>query len=134
MRRITLEQLCKAGACDDQVAVFEALFGDGVEATPPRCRAHAHMFSFEWAAKRLLSPPALIKYESAAVAARLEYEEASDAAFDKYKLVAITAGTKYVEACTIAFPKYEKARALAKTKYKEAIALAFCDAYNADTK
>lgn len=67
--KITLEHLKAEQACADQVARFQALFGDSVEATRDLCIKHAGDFDFRWAAQHLLSDPARAAYRAAATLA-----------------------------------------------------------------
>ena len=61
--KITLAQLRKLGACPDEVAIFEKLFGESVEVTEALCVKHAEKFDWDWAAKRLLTKTQLDEYE-----------------------------------------------------------------------
>jgi len=60
--RILLSDLRAAGACADQVALFEARFGDGVDVTEALCLSVADLFDWSWAADYLLPAPARAEY------------------------------------------------------------------------
>jgi len=97
MATITVKQLRKSGACEDQVKRFRATFGPSVQVTVELCEQHAADFSFEWAAVNLLIDPALAQYERAHAAALAEYERVRSAAWAEYRRVcARTFGQLYI--------------------------------------
>ena len=61
-RTLTLTTLKKKGACSEQVALFRKMFGRSVEITEALCVEHASVFSWGWAARNLLTAPALAEY------------------------------------------------------------------------
>jgi hypothetical protein len=58
-KHITLKQLERLDACEEQIALFKQLFGREdnarVQVTPATARALAHSFSVRWLAGRILS-------------------------------------------------------------------------------
>ena len=74
--KITLAQLKKLGAREDQVALFLKYFGEEVEATEALCVKHAQKFNWNWAANNLLSAPAQQAYNEAMASAQQAYDEA----------------------------------------------------------
>lgn len=60
---LTLQTLIDKRACPEQVELFRFMFGDSVDVTPELCERVAAQFNFEWAARSLLTGPALAEYE-----------------------------------------------------------------------
>ena len=74
--KITIKQLRRLGACEEQVEKFEHLFGPSVIVTEALCVKHAQDFSWNWAAGKLLSAPAWEAYDEAATSAWKAYYKA----------------------------------------------------------
>lgn len=62
---ITLDDLRAKGACADQAAEFERLFGQSVTVTVAKARKVAQVFDWNWAADAFLKAPALAEYARA---------------------------------------------------------------------
>lgn len=75
-RVLTLATLREKGACKEQVAIFRKMSGARVEITEAWCVEHAGVFSWKWAAEKLLSTPARKAYREAVALARKSYDEA----------------------------------------------------------
>ena len=118
--KLYISQLIDKGACRDQVRLFRARFGESVDVTPELCASVAAEFDFSWAARYLLSPPALAEYQRAKAPARAEYQRATATAFAKYQ-----------RATAPAWAEYQRATATAFAEYQRATASAFANAYNA---
>ena len=71
-----LQQLEERRACENQVRLFERLFGEQVKVTKALCLKHANDFRFEWAALYLLSPLAQAEYEKLMKPARAKTQQA----------------------------------------------------------
>ena len=56
--KITKALLISKHACRGQVDLFAELFPEGVVITESICLAHATEFDWDWAARKLLRPPA----------------------------------------------------------------------------
>jgi len=70
------------------VELFESLFGAEIEVTRAGCAAVADRFDWEWAAKHLLTAPALADYERIAAPAWADYERIRDTALADYERIA----------------------------------------------
>ena len=112
---ITIQMLHDKGACPDQVALFEELFGDVVEVTEEACIAVAGSFDWAWAARNLLTAPARVEYERVTAPARVEYERVTAAAWAEYERVTAAAWAEYDRVTAAAF-----ARAFLSQNTKEA--------------
>lgn len=64
-RQLTLRALIDAGACEEQVDLFRAKFGDSVVVTEDLCRSVAGEFDWDWFARNLLSQPMRDQYAAA---------------------------------------------------------------------
>ena len=96
--KITVKQLKALGACEDQVKLFQDLFGPSVVVTEALCVQHAQKFSWGWAAHNFLSAPALKAYRKAVAPARKAYK-----AYRKAVAPASKAYKAYREAIARAF-------------------------------
>ena len=112
MRKITLQQLKDVGACASQVCEFKKRFGDSVEVTEDLCLAVFDVFDFDFAARSLLSAPALAEYEKVCAPAWAEYEKVCDAALAEYEKVRAPALAEYEKVRAPAWAEYEKVRAI----------------------
>ena len=91
------------GACTDQLKTFIAEWPDGAKVTLKNCRRAAELkLDINWLASRVLTAPALAKYEKARASAWAEYEKARAPAWAEYD-----------KATASAWAEYEKARASA---------------------
>ena len=81
--KVTATQLRKLRACQEQVDLFVATFGESVEITEALCLEHAGNFDWDWAAYNLLPAPAWADYERAMASAEADYERAMASAFGK---------------------------------------------------
>jgi len=117
MAKITLRQLKLAGACNSQVELFRATFGNSVEVTLATCLEHAQKFDWTWAARHILSPAAWAEYEKVCDAAWAEkvrasawaeYNKARDAAWAEYDKICAAAGAEYDKICAAAGAEYDK--------------------------
>jgi hypothetical protein len=63
-RTLTLQTLIDKDACEDQVDLFRAKFGESVEVTEALCRSVAFEFSWSWAADKLLSKRSRANYQA----------------------------------------------------------------------
>lgn len=61
-RVLTLKQLEKAGACEEQKDLFKRLFGESVEITLETVEKYGKRFRIDWAAHMLLSYGAWLLY------------------------------------------------------------------------
>ena len=91
MTHITLKMLQDAGACHDQVVLFRKHFGRSVDVTRERCVEFADVFDWDWAARRLLSAPALAAYDAARAPALAAYHAARAPALAAYHAARATA-------------------------------------------
>ena len=81
---ITLKQLTDARACSEQVALFEATFGDSVNVTVAKARKVAG--KFDWCfAVRFLDDEGSAAYEAAMAPADAAYKAARAPADAAYK-------------------------------------------------
>ena len=71
---LTIKDLRVAGACADQVKLFEQHFGDGGTVTLAKVRKVASLFNWNWAALHLLSPAGRAEYNRVSAPAWAEYE------------------------------------------------------------
>ena len=79
--KLYISQLIDKRACRDQVDFFRSKFGESVDVTPELCASVAAEFDFSWAARYLLSPPALAEYQRVDASALAEYQRATAPAF-----------------------------------------------------
>ena len=134
---ITLSLLESKGACEDQVLLFRAHFGEGPapldDATAIRM---ASVFDFDWAAQNLLSPDGWKAYEEAEASLLKTYEdataplwktyvEAKAPLWNTYDDAKAPLWKTYMEAVAPLRKAYEDAEAPLLKTYEEAVALAF---------
>ena len=116
--KITKALLISKHACRGQVDLFAELFPEGVVITESICLAHATEFDWDWAARKLLRPPA----RKACVEAMAPARKACDEAY-------ALAWKAWDEACDeLAWKVCAEARAFARKAWDEACALAFARA------
>ena len=82
--KITKALLICKHACRGQVDLFAELFPEGVVITESICLAHATEFDWDWAAKKLLRPPARKACDEAMAPARKACVEAMAPAWKAY--------------------------------------------------
>ena len=119
---VKLSDLEKAGACKDQVTLFEHYFGAKLRLTRKICLRHAGDFDFDWAAQNLLPAPAWRAYDEAVAPALEAYKEAVAPALEAYKEAVAPAQKAYDEAMAPAWRAYDEAVAPARKAYDEATA------------
>ena len=138
-RILHVHRLIDAGACDEQIRTFRERFGNWVRVTPERCAAYATVFHWAWAARNLLSAPALAEYERVRAPAWAEYERVTAAARAKhqrvtaraeYQRVTAPAGAEYQRVTAAARAEYARVKAAARAEYARVRAAAFGRAYN----
>ena len=76
MKTLSIRKLKLLGACEEQVKLFQELFGDSVEVTPELCATYAGQFDWDWAAQRLLSATANKAFDEAVASANKARDEA----------------------------------------------------------
>jgi hypothetical protein len=118
-KRIIVAQLEAANACQEQIDLFERLFGNSVVLTEELVLEHYSSFDVEWAAECLLSSSAYAVYSLAATSAWAEYKKITDPAYEEY--------ANGPRACCWA--EYKKIEISALEEYKKACALAFYHLY-----
>ena len=129
MRILTLKQLIKNNACEDQLELFRDTFGRFVEIEEPLAALYARKFNFEWAAGNLLSAEAYFKYSKVRTDACVKYDKVRMPAWVEYEKVRDTLSTKERDA---AFDKYEKVTWLFCWEYKRTCATTFARLYITD--
>ena len=95
MTELKLQTLIDLRACDEQVELFRAKFGESVDITPELCESVASEFDFDWAARNLLPPAALAEFKRVTDAAYAEYRRVRDTAYAEYKRVTAPAYAEY---------------------------------------
>ena len=110
--RILLSALRAAGACADQVELFVARFGDGVDVTEVLCLSVADLFDWDWAAENLLPAPA-----------RAEYWRAMRITMAQFDVPKLLAWDEYLSA-----DEYQRAAEAVALAYQRAAAAAFARA------
>ena len=93
--KLYARDLQAAKACPEQVALFRAHFGDGGTVTLAKVRKVAGLFSWDWAARFLLSPASWAEYKRVTVPARAEYERVIASAWAQYERVIVPAWAQY---------------------------------------
>jgi len=109
---ITLKQLTDARACSEQVALFEATFGDSVNVTVARARKVSGLFDWDFAV-RFLDDEGKAAYEAAVAPADAAYKAARATAYAAYEAATATAAAAYDAATATAYAAYKAARATA---------------------
>jgi len=106
--KITLTQIKKAGACAEQVSLFEELFGHSVELTPEVIAEHGSKFEANWFAKNLLPADKRTDYDRVTAPALAEYNRVTDTALAEYNRVTDTALAEYERVTDTAWAEYER--------------------------
>ena len=99
--KITKALLISKHACRGQVDLFAELFPEGVVITESICLAHATEFDWDWAARKLLRPPAREACDEAMAPAR----KARDEAYALAREARVLAWKTCDEACALAFAR-----------------------------
>ena len=118
--KITKALLVRKHACRGQVDLFAELFPEGVVITESICLAHATEFDWDWAARKLLRPPARKACVEAMAPARKARDEAYALAREAYAL----AWKPYKDVCATARKACWEARVLARKTCDEACVIA----------
>ena len=82
--KITTTLLRRKRACQNQIELFISYFPEGVVITESICLAHATEFDWDWAARKLLRPPARKASDVAMAPARKACIEAMAPAWKAY--------------------------------------------------
>lgn len=90
MKTLTVDQLVQARVCSKTIIQFRELFGNSVEVTETRAAEHSRVFSWAYAALKLLNNSACKEYHEIAEAAEARYEDAYATAKDDYDSVLTT--------------------------------------------
>ena len=137
MKRITAKMLRDAGACNDQVVLFEREWPNGARVTLTNCRRAIELgLNLDWAACRFLPAPGRAVYEQAVAPAWAAYEQAkaayeqaeaayeqAEAAYEQAKAAYEQAKAAYEQAWAAdeqAKAAYEQAKAPAWAVYEQA--------------
>ena len=98
-RTLHISQLIASYACQPQVDLFREMFGDQVEVTVSLARKFGREFDIPFAANRLLSGSALVKYH-AGYGSLMEKREALRAPIEaRYKVECEPARMKHIATC-----------------------------------
>ena len=117
--KITKALLIRKHACRGQVDLFAELFPEGVVITESICLAHATEFDWDWAARKLLRPPAWKACDEAMALARKACDEAYALAWKAYDEATALARKTCDEACAPAWKARGEAMALAFARAAE---------------
>ena len=132
--KITLRQLIRADACEDQRELFEVTFGKSVEVTEELCAKYAQKFNFAWASVRLLNDDQRKTYYKAIAPHENAYFEAIDSHEKTYDEACASHRKAYDEAMAPHQKAYREAIYLHRKAYNKAIAIEFAKAYNEQTQ
>ncbi len=115
MKKITVKQLIKLKACENQVKVFKKLFGDSTTVTVKKCVKYACKFDWDWAAKYMLSAKLWRKYDRQKNLLLKKYDRQIDLLWSKYERQRdlLSAKAEYGQ-----WLKYERQRGLLWSKYE----------------
>ena len=125
--KITLTQIKKAGACAEQVSLFEELFGHSVELTPEVIAEHGSKFEANWFAKNLLPADKRTDYDRVTAPALAEYNRVTDTAWAEHIRVTAPALADYDRVKAPAWAEYNRVTDTALAEYNRVIALASAD-------
>ena len=135
--KITPAMLRQAGACKDQVLLFEQLWPNGATVTLARCLKAVQLgLNLGWAAANLLSAtarkkyskdtaPAWKKFRKDTAAAREKFDKDTAAAREKFDKDTAPAWKKFDKDRDAAWVEYEKDRDAAWVEYEKDTAAAF---------
>ena len=105
---INVELLKSKNACHSQVSLFKKLFPNGVVVTTDLCIEYYNKFSWNWAARNLLSKTGWKEYDKIRVAAYNEYKKTKDAAWGEYRKIHDVAMVEYLKIHDVAWVEYLK--------------------------
>ena len=125
--KITYEQLESLDACEDQLNLFQSLFGEEVEVTRELVITHADKFDWDWAAGNLLPRKKQAEYERVNAPAWAEYERVRAPAWAEYKRVTAQALAEYKRVTAQALAEYKRVTAQALAEYRIKCAPTFAD-------
>lgn len=126
---ITIEMLQDKKACQEQVDLFEAIFGNAVEVTLENCiEAARRGLHIDWAASNLLNRKQREFYKESEAPLWAAYEEACAPLWAAYKEACASLWATYEEAKAPLWAAYDEAKAPLWAAYKETEAISF---YNA---
>ena len=131
---ITLKQLKSLDACEDQLNLFEEVFGESVsfktkaQATKVAVKT-AHKFDFGWASDNLLGGVYRKAYLEAEAPLLEAYEEAEAPLWEAYMEAKAPLWEAHLEAIAPLLEAYEEAEAPLWKAYNEAIAKEFAKCY-----
>jgi hypothetical protein len=139
MNKLTVRHLRKAGACSDQVRLFERTFPNGVRPTMRAwAKAWAAGLDVFWCASLLRGPalaeyervrgPALAEYERVRGPAWAEYERVRGPAWAEYERVRGAAWAEHERVTGAAWAEYERVRGPALAEYERVRGPAFTKA------
>ena len=122
----TAAMLEEAKACQPQIDLFRALFGESVVVTVTR--AHKVSDQFGWGyATRFLDALGLAEYDRVLAPALAEYDRARAPAWTEYERVRATVWTEYNRVRAPAWTEYERVQATVWTEYKRVRATAWAE-------
>ena len=140
----TAAMLEEAKACQPQIDLFRALFGESVVVTVARARKVIDQFDWGYAARFLdvlgraehdrVRNLARAEYERVQATAWAEYERALAPARAEYDRVLAPALAEYDRVLAPALAEYARVQAPASAEYKRVRALAWASAYIATRK
>ena len=125
--KITYEQLESLDACEDQLNLFQSLFGEEVEVTRELVITHADKFDWDWAAEKLLPRKKSAEYERVRAPAWAEYERVRAPAWAEYERVRAPAWAEYKRVTAQALAEYKRVTAQALAEYKRVTAQALAE-------
>ena len=131
-RTLHIQVLIDKRAYQDQIDLFRKRFGESVEVSPELCASVASLFSWDWAAEKLLSDAARADYKRIRDAARADYTRIEAQAWADYMRIAATARADYKRIRDAARADYERIEAQARADYERIVATAFATAYIKD--
>ena len=112
--KITPAMLRQAGACEDQVLLFEQLWPNGATVTLARCQKAVQLgLKLGWAADNLLSATAREKFNKTTAAAREKFNKTRAPAWEKFNKTRAAAREKFNKTRAAAWVEYEKDTAAA---------------------
>ena len=139
--KITLHELLILNACDEQLNLFKALFGESVELTEEIMRKHGAMFDVDWLATRILSPQQRADYEPKFQLLDAEYwtkRALADAEYDaqraminaKWNEKNALKPSEYWDECIEAYTTYESKFYPVYVEHRTKLALIFLEVVN----
>ena len=129
----TAAMLEEAKACQPQIDLFRALFGESVVVTVARARKVSGQFDWDYAS-RFLDAVGQDEYDRVRALAWAEYRRVRDLAWAEYERVLAPALAEYRRALAPAWAEYKRVQAPASAEYRRARAPAWASAYIATHK